>query len=522
VLSELSDLLERGADRPSVEPDFIDLARRGRRRRYTQRATTGLAVVAVLALAAGVLLPQLRKPAVLFDTGPRSGVGSWEAVPEAPVGPRTDADVTSDDRRVVVFGGTIDDSAEDNISPVEARDGAVFDTKERTWTQIPAAPLQDVDDVELLDDGRLMAHDTTDGRRISAAFYDFGTGQWQETGSSPVAFWEWEVITWTGEELLVWGVTDKGERSVGAIWNPDSGWRDMAPFPLAPRLSTAWSWAGDRLLVWGGGMGQAQNGEREQVFDDGMAYFPDHDEWRPLPDSPLEARQAVQGLWTGDDWIVMGGWGAGQPIKGASNRPQVKNEVMEEKCDGNQCTGSAQAEIILEETSIDGEDFADGARYDLDTGEWTPVATPPVGIRGAVWLGVGRFQAGGKGGMAEYDPANDSWRTRSDPGLASDRWVSMLVGDRTVIVNTTYDTMRGDVRSPGRIGGLVYNDRAQRWDPLTEAPTSQRAGAAVTTVGDRLFIWGGESVTRDISQGYSSADGDPWQPHADGAILSLD
>ena len=67
----------------------------------------------------------------------------------------------------------------------------------------------------------------------------------------------------------------------------------------------------------------------------------------------------------------------------------------------------------------------------------------------------------------------------------------------------------------------MYNDREQRWDSLTEAPTSQRWGAAVTTVGDRLFIWGGASVTRDISDGYQSPPS-PWKIHADGAILTLD
>src|SRR5688500_13258620 len=69
-------------------------------------------------------------------------------------------------------------------------------------------------------------------------------------------------------------------------------------------------------------------------------------------------------------------------------------------------------------------------------------------------------------------------------------------------------------------GTGVFGARLHAGAPSRE--TSQRRGAVVEGVGDRLFVWGGASVTRDISQGYSSADGDPWHVHDDGAVLTLD
>ena len=513
--SELSDLLERGAEQPSHEPDFTDLARRGRRRRYTQRTTQGLAVVAVVALTAGVILPQLRKPEVLFDTGPRQGVGTWQAVPPAPIGPREGAIVAGDDHRAVVFGGMVGD----NLS--EKLDGAVYDVRTRTWTHIPATRLASVDHLELLDNGRLLVMQSSP---IMAGFFDYDSGTWEYTRGAPVPGRSLESVIWTGDQLMVWGGWN-GMRELGdgAVWTQDRGWTQMADSPLAARNGFASAWTGDRLLIWGGGAGDAESGEEELVFSDGAAYDPANDRWTPLPAAPLEARQEPSALWTGEDWVVFGGGGAARPVKGGKE-PVERRPKPTEHCDGGTCTSTVEGSITVESQSIDGEQFLDGARYDPATDRWSPVANPPKDMRVALWYGYEPLLVAGKDRYAEYDSATDTWDVRPvvDIGGEIAPWDGVVADGRVVLLNSAPAGSTRVVDRPRRLGGVVYDSDAKRWNTLTEADTPQREGAVVTAVGKHVFVWGGRSVTRDISQGYSSADGDPWHAHADGAILTLD
>lgn len=514
--SDLKELLDRAADRPSSDPDFGALARAGRRRRHRQRAASALAVVAVLALSSTVVVPRLRQPSVAFHSGPRDGVGSWAAVPASPIGARTDAQVAADDQRIVVMGGqaTLADGSQEF-----PRDGAVFDVGRRAWTRIPAPPLAEIDHMELLDDGRLMV---LQGAPVSAAFFDFRTRQWDHTSGGPVASRTPEAVVWTGDTLLVWGGSD-GLRDYGdgAVWSSDSGWRTMAAAPLEARSEFTWTWTGDRLLVWGGGAGSAMNGESERAFADGAAYDPATDRWTAMADSPLAPRQGAQGLWTGDEWIVVGGYGA-QALVDDAEEPTVRVLPPTESCDAlGRCTAEAGV-VGSAEPQLVGEEYTDGARYDPTTDEWTPLTPAPAGSRATTGVAYDTVIAYGRQGYAEYDADSQSWATRPSPevGAHLSAWDAVAVGDRIVLLNSGPMVAMGDTMRPRRLGGVVYSDQSGLWEPLAEADTPQRHGAALAAVGDRLFVWGGTSVTRDISEGYQG--GDPWHQHEDGAILTLD
>jgi hypothetical protein len=523
--SDLSDLLERGAERPSAEPDFVDLARRGRRRRRTQQATTALAVVAVIALTAGVVMPRLRQPDVVFDSGPRGGVGTWEAVPPSPVGHRDRAMVAADDRRVVVFGGNTDgESGMESFT-----DGAMYDLESRTWTRIPPPPGDgDADgygaQLELLPDGRVMLLRSDP---ITAAFYDVGARRWELTEPAPVKPRALEAAVWTGEQLILWGGwSESGERGDGAVWTPGRGWAVMAASPLSPRSEFAWAWTGDRLLIWGGGSGDAENGERETVFADGAAYDPATDRWSAMATSALQARRWLQGgLWTGTELVVMGGNGPATPVAdaGEPTGPTLRDESAAVDCDGGTCYDTGGAEVTFGLQSQPGEDFVDGARYNPSTDTWTSVALPPKGYRAIVYLAHGQYLAFGRQGQAEYDPASDEWSQRPNPGIGEEVRADdpVPLGDDEVLLNSSRWTGPMDTDRPRRLGGVVYQESIGRWDPLAEADTPQRSGAVTAVVGERLFVWGGTSVTEDISQG---SDGDPatWRYHDDGAILTID
>ena len=486
--SELSDLLERGAERPSAEPDFTALARRGRRRRHTQQATTAMAVIAVIALTAGVVMPRLRQPDVVFDSGPRGGVGTWEAVPPAPIGARVHSMVAASDDRVVVFGG---DVMNEDGSKSSTADGAMYDANLRTWTPLEVPPYVGMtvdgeanppEHLSLLDDGRLLF---VQGDPLVAGIYDFERRRW-ETSSKPGLTFDIgpEVVVWAGDRLVVWGPAAGQQRAEGATWRPGENWQVMSPAPLEARSGAAWTWTGDRVLIWGGRSAGWMAGERERVLADGAGYDPRTDTWGTLAPSPLAARENPQALWTGDTWIVMGG---------------------------------AAASADRGESAIDGRDFVDGARYDPVSDGWVPVRLPPKGVREVVFLAGDRFDAYGDNTWAVYDVPSDTWERRPvAPGIGS---ATMTVGDRAMLPNTSPWTDMVTTFRPRRIGGLVYDERVSRWVTLEEAETQQRWGAAVSPMGDRLFIWGGASSTRDISDGYQD---NPWKTHDDGAVLTLD
>lgn len=513
--SDLHDVLDRAAARPSVEPDFNALARVGRRRRHRQLAVSGIAVVAVVALASTVLLPQLRQPAVVFDSGPRAGVGIWESVPPSPIGPRTNAMAASDERRVVVLGG---EAWGEDGRQTFPQDGAVYDVATRSWTLVPPPPLDEIDSIQMVDDGRLMV---VRGYPIAAAFYDFAAKEWTATPSASLRPRNLEAAVWTGEQLLVWGGwSERGERGDGAVWTPGRGWSLMAASPLAPRTEFAWAWTGDRLLVWGGGAGSADNGEDEQVFGDGAAYDPATDTWHRLADSPLEPRQGVDGLWVDGHLIVGGGYGAATPIEGA--KPQVHRSAPTEECDGSSCSATAGAVVELPPRPVEGEDFVDGAIYDPTADEWRRMSLPPKGSRRLAGVARGRFIAYGRHQYAEYEASHDIWVQRDAPTVSAQvsAWDAFDISGRPVLLNTGPMVSMRDTDRPRRLGGVVFDGSSERWEPLAEADTPQRHGAVVAPVGgERLFVWGGRSTTKDISDGYQD---DPWQQHDDGAVLHLD
>ena len=518
--SELKDLLERAADRPSGEPDFAALARTGRRRRYTQRAASALAVVAVIALTSTVVLPKLNPPQVAFDTAPRGGVGEWDAVPPAPIEMRADALAATDGRRVAVFGGT---ALEDPGGDVPLYDGAIYDTKARSWTAIKPLPIDDElpedhwfpDHLELLDDGRLLV---VFEAPVIVAFYDFESQTWEKQGAQingvDVTF-----AAWTGSQVILLGPTaDRGTQAL--VYTDGVGWKAARRGPLSARMWATTAWTGEKLLVWGGvDWARLENGEQERVFDDGAAYDPVTDTWEMLPASPLSARQSAESLWTGKEWIIMGGSGASKMTQPDETPSEAQLEVTEE-CNAFSCSGTASAGGAAEPMR-EGRYFLDGARYNPSTGEWSTVAALPKGAREWVALGGETFEAQGNNAWAVYDAAANTWDVRGQLPNPYDFDATVYVGDQAIQVNTTRDTHMAATNSPRRIGGQIYNERAERWDPLAEADAAQRWGAAVTPVGDnRYFVWGGVSAAREITVGDSG--GGMWKYHDDGALLTIE
>ena len=71
--------------------------------------------------------------------------------------------------------------------------------------------------------------------------------------------------------------------------------------PAARGYHTA-VWTGEEMLVWGGFGGDYLN--------DGGAYDPVSDSWRPIAASSLDPRIRHSAIWTGSRMIIWGGHGA--------------------------------------------------------------------------------------------------------------------------------------------------------------------------------------------------------------------
>lgn len=523
--SELSELLERATGTSNApEPDFADLARRGRHRRRRMHVGSAVALALVVVLAV-VNIGRLDRPTVVFDSRPRPGVGAWEPVPPSPLGPRESAVAVSADNHVFVIGGHADVTQGPKQGDIWQDDGAVYDLDARTWTPIPAPPIPTMDrdrlpTPQVLEDGRLLIVNTMS--EVAGALYSPATGAWTATGSAPLSGRGGAVVEWTDGKLVVWGgIAGKAGAGLadGAVWDEVTGeWTAVSPAPLAGRGEAAAAWTGDRLLLWGGSRGSAMS-DSHQVFADGAAYDPLNDRWEVLPDAPLEGRAGAEALWTGRELVVIGGVGREVLTNRAALEAPQPEPTYSESCNGTQCTGgasvSARTDPNFEQTF-----YTDGARYDPRNQTWKRAAAPPPGLTQGDVAAAGDMVVGVTRGnlRAAYDVSRDAWLRLGD--LPLPEGVQLLaVGDRVVGLNSGEIGLT-TINYPRRLGGWVTGATRMGWEVLAEAATPQRSNPAVAATGDRVFVWGGTSVTRDITQGYQGEPG-TFVSHDDGAVLTL-
>ena len=109
--------------------------------------------------------------------------------------------------------------------------------------------------------------------------YDAEAGEWRPMPASPLGARSQAVGVWSGSELLVWGGADfrtdypYATYDDGAAFDPATDrWRLLPPAPIDGRQPLA-VWTGEEMIVWG-------STEREQRRVDGAAYDPEADTWR--------------------------------------------------------------------------------------------------------------------------------------------------------------------------------------------------------------------------------------------------
>jgi hypothetical protein len=254
---------------------------------------------------------------------------------------------------------------------------------------------------------------------------------------------------WTGEEVLLWGVTNTAYNPAMNTWRklprPPAGW--SGPSVIA--------WTGRQMIGWGGGCCGA-------VEASGAAYTPATNRWKLLPPAPLSARHAT-GVWTGTEMILAG---------------------------GEADTGS---ELLV---------FADAAAYDPATRTWRKLARMPVARAATAtwWDGTEAFFVGGRKHIAPdwryglfprgvaYDPATDRWRRIAPMEEPRQDEVSIWTGDELLVW--------GGIGEGGTIPrhGETYDAATDTWTALPKSPLRARVDAITVWTGSEMLIWGGSDA----------------------------
>ena len=150
----------------------------------------------------------------------------------------------------------------------------------------------------------------------SGSAYDVQTDAWRTIATPPIGFVsDRSPFVWTGTELLVWpGDGGSASMVVTPIAYDPTGdrWRELPAPPAERRQHAASVWTGAEWIVWGGRSGASLSGAPHELAD-GAAYDPATGAWRVIAPSPLAPRR-VPGVWSGTEMLVTAGSSGGDPV----------------------------------------------------------------------------------------------------------------------------------------------------------------------------------------------------------------
>lgn len=323
----------RLAPAPQKSLDTDSLIREGQRRRRTRNASFAGATAA-LVLAAALTIPNVlqrqdegrpvkpvQPPASAVSPTPPSSSSDqddWAMVDgpgwhraEAPPDPRIGAVVVwsgrqTSGRDLVVWSG------ESGSGTVNENDGFSWDARTNEWTPLAASPLE----------ARAEAGSAWTGQEIiiwggygewpkvhaDGAAYDPHTDKWRMLPQAPLSPAAPVATVWTGEEVLVWGSIDRSTGSTeGAAYNPATNeWRKLPDAPRVINLGAAvWTDGSPEhaheMVIVGAELDNRNDSDLDHAV--GIAYDPEMDEWRELPQVPLSP-QATTIAWVNEKLIA--------------------------------------------------------------------------------------------------------------------------------------------------------------------------------------------------------------------------
>ena len=367
--------------------------------------------VRMRAAVAGLVATVAAAAGVASSTASPTAPGVWQKLPSAPVAPG-EALVSVWTGKEMILAGRITKQTSAGVTRTNV--AAAYDPASRRWRRLPPA-----------------------GR--TGSFLGYGAA-------------------WTGREFLLWG---QGTRKA---FVPATGrWRDL---PGSRYLAVhdgfgLTVWTGRELIGWGGGCcGDA--------FDDGVAYNPRTNAWRPLPRSPLAGSQHPIGAWTGRELVVL---------------------VGDYDADGKRWPAR----------------LARAAAYNPGTNTWRRLPALPHARDDAeaVWDGRELLVVGGTGvakagrpappatvGFA-LDPTVGRWRPLPPMDAGRIGAAAVWTGHRLLLWGGRTNAA-GVARPAIPPHGLAYDPRTNRWEALPPSPLRGRIDPAAAWTGRQLLLWGGE------------------------------
>ncbi len=337
---------------------------------------------------------------------------------------------------------------------------------------------------------------------------------------------------WTGSEMLVWGGSAGEYRNDGQRYDPATDtWTPMSAGPNVPAVREQHTavWTGREMIVWGGaGPGGAMRS--------GARYNPATDVWITLdPAGAPAARYGHTAVWTGSAMLVWGGFSSlgaldtgalYDPLTDAWTPTSVAPAIASAR--GQHTALWLPTGVMIVWGGVSGPQngapsVGSGARYDVATDSWSPVAATgapsPRDGHTAVFTGTEMIVWGGRDvhvylrDGARYDLATDTWAPLPAPGAPASRFrhTAVWTGDEMIVW--------GGYGPPWLASGARYNPATDAWTPVAAAgaPLPRYRHTAVWT-GDEMIVFGGEGAGGWLATGGRyRPDDDTWLPTSLGA-----
>ena len=234
----------------------------------------------------------------------------------------------------------------------------------------------------------------------------------------------------TDDQILVFGGCAVRPRNDcrptrdGFAYSPAAArWARMPQAPFGPMGASVWT--GDEAIFLNTGTAYKQAGSARPIR--AVAFDPEDDSWRRLPQAPLRVKDS-EAIWTGTEVIVWGGGGKRSPSA------------------------------------------ADGAAYNPTTDQWRRIARGPISLNNVnlTWTGSEMIAFGSRLDFgnhastrvavgAAYDPASDSWKRISDSKLSPQAESTAWAGGRVVACDYAPDYQ-------------LYNPATDTWSPKRPMP----------------------------------------------------
>ena len=266
------------------------------------------------------------------------------------------------------------------------------------------------------------------------------------------------VITWTGEEIVIWGGEESGGGGGlykdGAAYDPQTGsWRLMAPPPVTMDNQSAWVWTEEELIIWGN--------------RDAIAWNPASNTWRLIDDWPLVGSFYRRAVWTGESIIDLQAKLLVDPVTGESR----------EIGGGPEISSASRATAVW--TGRYAMWLTAAGAYDSGSNEWLSIPPDPLSDAATVGLAIDEltvFAVDYLMRSASFDFVANTWESGPVIPLRFYECTPRLHQTGSALVVETCS------------GAAALPDLESHWIPFGY-PTAED-GWDLIAAGDDLYAWG--------------------------------